>query len=81
MRTSKRLLPRSALRWAVAALVPLFAAWIAVSEAHELRGWRTLLLPVLFTLIIVVGGWALGTLFTGGEFSLNALAQLFGFVP
>lgn len=63
------------------ALVALFAAWIAVSEAHELRGWRTLLLPVLFTLIIVVGGWALGTLFTGGEFSLNALAQLFGFVP
>jgi hypothetical protein len=63
------------------ALISLFAAWLGISEAHQLRGWRTLALPVLYTAILVVGGWALVTLFGGSEFSLGALAEQYGLVP
>jgi hypothetical protein len=62
-------------------LVSLIAAWLGVSEAHRLRGLRTLALPVLYVLILVVGVFALDMLFAGLEFSLTALAQRFGIMP
>jgi len=63
------------------ALLSLFAAWLGVSEAHRLRGWQTLALPVLYVLFVVVGSWALVALFTGSELDLGALAARFGLVP
>ena len=63
------------------ALLSLFAAWVGVSEAHRLRGWRTLALPVLYALLIFVGLWALAVLLSGGEFTLSTLTARYGLTP
>ena len=63
------------------ALLSLFATWMAVSEAHRLRGWQTLALPVLYVLFVVVGAWALVALSTASQLDLGALAARFGLVP
>jgi uncharacterized membrane protein YvlD (DUF360 family) len=63
------------------ALVSLFAAWLAVAEAHRLRGWRTLALPVLYLIVLIVAGAALASLIGGEGFGLGTLAQRFGIIP
>jgi hypothetical protein len=35
-------------------LLAFFGLWVGVATAHNLRGWRTLILPLVFTLIVVV---------------------------
>jgi hypothetical protein len=39
----------------IALLLVFFGIWIGVSIAHELSGWRTALLPVIYVLAAVVG--------------------------
>jgi len=63
------------------ALLSLFAAWLGLAEAHRLRGWRTLALPVLYFVILILGGVALAALFSGFSLSLESIAVRFGFVP
>jgi hypothetical protein len=63
------------------ALLSLFAAWLAVAEAHRLRGWQTLALPVLYFAILILGGLALASLFSGLDLSLEAIAARFGLIP
>lgn len=63
------------------AAISLFATWLGAAEAHEFRGWRTLALPILYALFIIVGVWALGTMISGGEFALKSLATRFGLLP
>jgi uncharacterized membrane protein YvlD (DUF360 family) len=62
-------------------LLSLFAGWIAVAEAHRLRGWRTLILPVLYLLILILGVLALGGVISGLELTFEALGQRFGLLP
>lgn len=38
----------------LAMLLAFFGLWVGVATAHNLRGWRTLILPLVFTLIVVV---------------------------
>ena len=38
----------------LAVLVSFFAIWVGTATAHKLRGWRTLVLPVLYVTITVV---------------------------
>ena len=63
------------------ALLSLFAAWLAVAEAHRIRGLLTLALPVLYFGILIVGGLALASIFSEFSFSLESLAARFGFIP
>jgi hypothetical protein len=63
------------------ALLSLFAAWLGVSKAHRLRGWRTLALPLLYALFVLVGMWALAMVMTDGELVLSSLAARYGLTP
>ena len=62
-------------------LLSLFGAWIAVAEAHRLRGPRTLALPILYFIILVLGGLAVASLFNGSGFALETVLQRFGIAP
>jgi uncharacterized membrane protein YvlD (DUF360 family) len=63
------------------ALLALFAAWMAVSEAHQLRGLRTVALPILYFAILILGGLAISSLSGGSEFAFETILQRFGIVP
>jgi uncharacterized membrane protein YvlD (DUF360 family) len=57
----------------IAVLLVFFGAWIGASEAHQTRGWRTILLPVVALVVSVVAVLVLHSLLTGVEFTLTAL--------
>ncbi len=76
------LIPRVApLARLIALLWAFFTVWIAASEAHALRGWRSLVLPVVFLLTFVVSIALLRSLFVGAAFTLYSLEQSLGLVP
>ena len=62
-------------------VLSFFAAWMGASQAHELRGWRSLLLPGLAVVVLFVGSFVLEVLVAGLEFTLNALARNLGLAP
>jgi hypothetical protein len=56
-----------------------FAAWIAAAEAHETRGWRTLLFPVMLLLVFIVGSAVISMLLAGAAFTVESLLAALGF--
>ncbi len=72
--------PIASLVIVAVALLSLFAAWQAVAEAHRLRGWRTLALPVLYFAILTLGVLALASLFSGLGLSLESIVAGFGYI-
>jgi hypothetical protein len=52
----------------LAVLVSLFAVWVGMATAQQLRGWRTLVLPLLYVAIVVVGLVFLQAIMQGTEF-------------
>lgn len=62
-------------------LLALVANWLSVAEAHRLRGWRTILLPVLYLLIFSVGLIALIGLLRGLGFAFETIGARFGIMP
>jgi hypothetical protein len=49
------------------------ATWLAGLEAHQLRGWRGLLLPVVQLLVVIISVVILGYLVAGAEFAVESL--------
>jgi hypothetical protein len=62
-------------------IVTFLATWIAGSETHKLRGWRTLLLPFAVLLIAAVSSIVLNLLLSSTEFTLSSLLRAFGLLP
>jgi hypothetical protein len=56
----------------------VIAVWVAVSEAHGILGWRTLLLPFLSVLLLALMTMAIQLLATGTQLSIEALLRAFG---
>jgi hypothetical protein len=54
---------------------------LAVTEAHRLRGWRTVILPVLFLGILIAGELWFLALSGGFNFALETLLQQFSLLP
>jgi hypothetical protein len=52
--------------------------WMGAAEAHDLRGWRGLVFPVVFLVVVVVTPVAVAALFAGAQFTLSTLAQEIG---
>jgi hypothetical protein len=65
----------------LAYLLTLFGLWIGLGAAHGLRGWRTLLIPVIYILVIAVAVLFLGAAFQGLSFSLGTILSEFGLTP
>jgi uncharacterized membrane protein YvlD (DUF360 family) len=61
-------------------LLAFFGVWIGTATAHELKGWRTLLLPVIYLAILVVGAVFLASIFEGASMTLNTLLDNIGLV-
>jgi hypothetical protein len=52
--------------------------WIGVATAHETRGWRTVLLPVVAYLILIIGYVMAGVLLAGLEFAVDGVLASLG---
>jgi uncharacterized membrane protein YvlD (DUF360 family) len=66
---------------AAVTVLSLLVTWLAVAEAHRLRGWRTLVVPVVYLAIIALTGVWLLSLSGGLRFAVETLGQRFGFLP
>jgi hypothetical protein len=65
----------------IALLLAIFGVWIGTATAHELRGWRTALLPVLYLLTMVVGVFFLFGIIQGTALAVDNLLVDFGVTP
>jgi uncharacterized membrane protein YvlD (DUF360 family) len=55
-----------------------FATWIGAAEAHETRGWRTLVFPLVLLLVFTVGTAVVGMLLEGAMFTIQSLLAAIG---
>jgi hypothetical protein len=62
----------------IAELLVFFGNWIGIATAHELRGWRTLILPVIYLLVLVVGVVFILSILRGTAFTIQSLLSSFG---
>jgi hypothetical protein len=62
----------------VTTLLLFFATWLGVAQAHRLRGWRTLLVPLIYLAILIFGALAALGLIGGFDVALETLAARFG---
>jgi hypothetical protein len=62
-------------------ILGFIALWVGASTAHELKGWRSLLLPVVNVLVIILGIVLFGTVIGGFALSIQSLAVDFGIIP
>jgi uncharacterized membrane protein YvlD (DUF360 family) len=56
-------------------LLAFLGVWLGAAQAHELRGWRTLAVPIVFVLVLVVVGVVLRALLGGALITIDALFQ------
>jgi len=61
-------------------VLAFFAAWIAAVAAHELKGWRSIILPLMMIGVLVLSIFILGTLAEGFAFTLESLGVDFGLI-
>jgi hypothetical protein len=62
-------------------IVVFIAVWTSVSTAHEIRGWRTLLLPVVYILSIFISLFFLFNVIRGTGITIQNLLIDFGLTP
>jgi uncharacterized membrane protein YvlD (DUF360 family) len=55
-----------------------FGVWIGASEANDLRGWRSVALPIAAFAILYLGMFVLRTLLQGAAFTFDALLRDLG---
>ena len=54
-------------------LLILLALWMAVASAHDTKGWRTALIPIVAGVVLVGGWWAIGVLWQGLQFTVEGV--------
>ena len=62
----------------LALLLTFFGVWIGTATANEFKGWRTILLPVVYIIFIVVSVYFLVSIVEGTVLTIEGLAQDFG---
>jgi hypothetical protein len=62
-------------------MVAFIALWMAGSEAHDLRGWRSVILPVLAIVVAMVTPVILLLLLGGAAAGLESILAMFGISP
>jgi len=63
----------------ISVLLAVFGVWLGVSEANGLRGWRTLLLPLVYLVVFIVGVVFILAAIQGAGLALDSIAAFFGF--
>ncbi|MBK8048579.1 MAG: phage holin family protein [Anaerolineales bacterium] len=49
------------------------AVWMGAAVAHETRGWRALVLPIVVLLVFVIGSTLVGMLIAGAQFTFQSV--------
>ena len=73
--------PIAPLARLITLLVAFLAVWMGASEAHQTKGWRTVVFPVVAILVLVVVVFVARTLLAGLEFTMSALLADVGVAP
>ncbi len=63
----------------LALLLGFFGVWIGTATANEFKGWRTILLPLIYIVLIVVSVYFLIAVIEGTVLTIEGLAGDFGF--
>jgi uncharacterized membrane protein YvlD (DUF360 family) len=62
----------------LALLLTFFGVWIGTTTAHELKGWRTFLLPIIYIATIVIALFFLASVIEGTALTIDGLLEDFG---
>ncbi len=54
-------------------VISVIAIWIAGVQTHKLKGWRSILFPIVVAAIFIIAIVAVGVLFQGAAFTLTSL--------
>ncbi len=73
--------PTAPLARFLAAIAALLATWMAGAQAHALRGWRTLALPLAYVAASLLSIYAILVLLAGAQLSILSLAHELRLVP
>jgi hypothetical protein len=73
--------PIAPLARLITVIVAFFSVWIGAAEAHETKGWRTILLPVLVVIAWVIVAFAVGSLVAGAGYTISTLLGDLGATP
>jgi uncharacterized membrane protein YvlD (DUF360 family) len=65
----------------VALLLGFFGVWLGSATAHELKGWRALILPVIYVVTLVVAVYFLVSVIEGTVLAFEELLADFGLAP
>jgi hypothetical protein len=65
--------PIAPLTRLITVILAFFAVWIGAAEAHETKGWRTILLPAMVVIAWVVVAFVVGSLVAGAGYTVEAL--------
>jgi hypothetical protein len=63
---------RSAVH-AIAFIAGILTIWMGAAAAHELKGWRAAVFPIIAILVFVLGTMLVNSLLSGADFTLQAL--------
>jgi hypothetical protein len=67
------LLPFTGVMKSLMLVLGFLTTWLGVATAHDVRGWRTVLLPLLALLVIVLGSTTMIILLGGAGYTVDAL--------
>lgn len=73
--------PISSLVRILVTILTFIATWLGVAEAHELKGWRAILIPIAAIAVIILGLLIISTVLEGFEFTIESLMVDFGLSP
>ena len=65
----------------IALVLTFFGVWIGSATAHEIKGWRAFLLPVLYVITLVVTIFFLEAVIEGSVLAVEELLADFGLAP
>ena len=63
----------------IAMVLTVIGTWIGTATAHELKGWRTILLPIIFLVVVVVSVAFMESVIEGTAVTVDKLIVDFGF--
>jgi uncharacterized membrane protein YvlD (DUF360 family) len=64
----------------LATVLTIFGVWLGVATANDLKGWRTIILPLLYLVVMVVALGFLAAAIVGATYTWNVLLQSLGLV-
>ncbi len=62
----------------IVSLLVFIGVWTGVATAHNLKGWRSLILPIVYILVFLLGFVIIYTVIGGLTLTLESLAVDFG---